>query len=408
MRNDPPIAQAVVLCGGIGSRLGALTVDTPKPLLHVAGIAFLERLLFEIRRFGLRRILFLAAHKAETLSVWAAEVCPRLSLDYEIVVEPERAGTGGALVNAKSALDETFFLFNGDSWFDVNLLDLALALDTPDTLAAVALREVDDSARYGTVTLEADRVRAFVEKRGLSEPGLVNGGVYAMRRALVEGLPAQSSLEMDGLAAFAPSGRIAGKRYDGFFLDIGIPEDFARAQTAIPAAQHRSAVFLDRDGVLNADLGYVGTVERFRWLDGAQAAVKRLNDAGWFVFVVTNQAGVARGFYDEASVERLHAYIDRELAQVGAHIDDYRFCPYHPEGIVGAYRRSSEMRKPEAGMLLDLMANWPVDKTRSLMIGDQAHDAEAGRRAGIAAVQLAPEQNLLEIVDAHLGRIAAA
>ncbi len=336
------------------------------------------------------------------IQAFAAQTCPRLGLEAVVVTEPERAGTGGALVHALPALDESFLLFNGDSWFDVNVLDLALRLDVPGMLAAMALREVEDAARYGTVSLKAGSVTAFAEKRGLHQPGLVNGGVYAMRRALVERLPARSSLERDGLAVLAPSGRLAGRRYDGFFLDIGIPEDLERAQFAIPAAQRRAAVFLDRDGVLNADLGYVGTPERFRWLDGARDAVKRLNDAGFFVFVVTNQAGVARGFYDEAAVARLHAHIDRDLAAVGAHVDAYRYCPHHPDGTVAVYRRTSEMRKPEPGMLLDLMAHWPVDRTQSLMIGDQDHDVEAGRRAGIAAVRLAPGQRLNDVLDAHL------
>jgi D-glycero-D-manno-heptose 1,7-bisphosphate phosphatase len=163
----------------------------------------------------------------------------------------------------------------------------------------------------------------------------------------------------------------------------------------------RPAVFLDRDGTLNEDLGYVHRWEDFRWLPGAKAAIRRLRDSGAYVFVVTNQSGVARGMFAEAAVTALHAKMRDDLRAAGADIDDIRYCPHHPDASVAAYRQVCTCRKPAPGMILDLIAHWPVDVAASMMVGDKEIDAEAGRAAGIGA-KVVPGGELEGFVDRFL------
>jgi D-glycero-D-manno-heptose 1,7-bisphosphate phosphatase len=150
----------------------------------------------------------------------------------------------------------------------------------------------------------------------------------------------------------------------------------------------RPALFLDRDGVLNEDPGYVYRWEEFRWIEGAREAVAAFNAAGWWVFVVTNQSGIGRGYYTEDDVKALHARMSESLAEVGGRIDAYYYCPHHPDAADEAYRHPDPPdRKPNPGMLLRAMADWPVDRARSLMVGDKDGDVEAGRRAGVRALK---------------------
>lgn len=151
--------------------------------------------------------------------------------------------------------------------------------------------------------------------------------------------------------------------------------------------EKKPAVFFDRDGVLNIDHGYVAQREDFQWVEGAIDAVKLLNKSGWYVFIATNQSGIARGLYKEEQMHALHDFMKADLARNDAYIDDIRFCPFHPEGTVAEYCRASDWRKPGPGMIVDLMKHWPIDKYRSVLIGDKDTDMQAAFAAGIEGLK---------------------
>jgi D-glycero-D-manno-heptose 1,7-bisphosphate phosphatase len=297
-----------------------------------------------------------------------------------VLREPELLGTGGALRFALPHLAPAFLMANGDSYFDINLR--ALAAGVPDCGAVMALREVAGD-RYGRVRFDQGRVLSFhAPKAGVAGP--INGGVYAISRGVAEEIrPGNVSLEAEIFPRLAKAGRLDGILFDRYFIDIGVPEDFDRAQVELPVRARRPAVFFDRDGVLNADTGHVHRPDEFTWLEGAKTAIRLCNDRGWLAFVVTNQAGVAHGYYPESAVNALHGWMDEELAVAGAHIDAYEFCTHHPEAKLAERRRTCHRRKPGPGMILDLMAHWPVDKGTSFLVGNMPSDIEAAEAAGI-------------------------
>lgn len=389
--------QAVILGGGKGTRLAA---TGPKPLIEAGGKPFLVYLLAELRRFGIIDAVILTGPFADTYRACLGDGS-RLGVQLSYVPEPTPAGTGGALTYAASHLAAEFLLLNGDSYFDINLLDLMTRRFSPDWLIGLALREIDDAARYGAVGLVGDNVSSFGEKAAAGR-GLINAGIYRLRRELLTDLgPAPVSLEHDVIPGLVARGRVRGAVYSGHFIDIGIPADLARAQTLMPSWERRPTAFLDRDGVLNRDHGYVHRSEDFEWLPGAREAIKHLNDAGYLAVVVSNQAGIARGLYAPADVERLHRWINAELAKVGAHVDAFYYCPHHPTEGKGEYRRVCDCRKPAAGMLLQAIREWPINPKRSFMVGDKEIDMQAAAAAGIRGVRYSGG-NLDALVDAAI------
>lgn len=147
--------------------------------------------------------------------------------------------------------------------------------------------------------------------------------------------------------------------------------------------QPRPAAFFDRDGVINLDHGYVASPGQFELVDGAAQAIRLCRAAGYLIFVVTNQAGVAHGLFEETAVDALHRHMKEILAADDALIDDVRYCPHHPEAKRAGYRKTCTWRKPGAGMIFDLAKAWPVDLSRSFLIGDKAGDMEAAAAAGL-------------------------
>ena len=145
-------------------------------------------------------------------------------------------------------------------------------------------------------------------------------------------------------------------------------------------------VFLDRDGTINEEVNYLHRPEDLHLLPGAAEAIRLWNEAGFRVVVVTNQAGVARGYYSEADVEALHQYMNQVLGEKGAHIDGFYYCPHHPEHGIGAYRVQCHCRKPETGMFEAADRDCPVDRKHSYMVGDKWLDTQAGARFGLRTV----------------------
>lgn len=158
--------------------------------------------------------------------------------------------------------------------------------------------------------------------------------------------------------------------------------------------------FLDRDGVLNLSNiknGYIGYVNDFKWIPGAKKSIKLLKEKNFKIVIVTNQSGIARGYFSNKDVYKLHRYLKEDLKEFGTKIDKIYFCPYHKDGIIKKYKKKSSLRKPGIGMFLKASKIWNIDKKKSFMIGDQKTDMIFAKRAKIKGY-LFKEKNLYKFI----------
>lgn len=377
------IRQACILVGGKGTRLGNLTRVTPKPLLEIGqGMAFLDIVIEQAVRQGFNDVVLLAGYLGHL--VQERYDGRRFGAGHvRVVVEPEPRGTGGALISAQEILAPRFLLLNGDSFFDINLR--ALAAEASAYEALIALHRVCDPSRFGTVELKGKKILRFREKSAdVRGPALINAGIYALRESIIRctgALPC--SIEMDIFPSLSEKGRLAGIVYEGYFIDIGLPETLKKGRRKLLELRAKPAVFLDRDGVLNVDHGYVHQPDQVNWIAGAQEAVRRLNDLGYRVVVVSNQAGVGHGYYKEEDIVALHSWMQDQLASKGAFIDAFYYCMHHPDARIEKYRGDHINRKPGPGMILQAFLDLTIRKDQSFLIGDKEGDIEAAGNAGI-------------------------
>ncbi len=166
------------------------------------------------------------------------------------------------------------------------------------------------------------------------------------------------------------------------------------------------AAFLDRDGVLNVDCGYVHRPDQLEWIAGAPDAVRMLNEAGYRVIVITNQSGIARGYYDETAMHAFHAHMQEALRTQGAHIDAFYFCPHHPEGTIKQYAVRCRCRKPGTGLLEQAAREWPINLSASFFIGDKDDDMKAAAAFQIRGIKFnATTSSLTDLVRREIAAV---
>lgn len=375
--------EAILLAGGLGTRLRSVVNEAPKSMAPVRSRPFLE---YQLDRFiaqGITRFILSVGYKSDAIQTHFGNAYRGCEIVY--ATEETQLGTGGAIKNAMPYVrGEHVVIANGDSLFFTDLRAQYKQHIEHAADATLALKPLKNFDRYGTLELDADgRITRFAEKRPTAE-GLINGGVYIFRTASFRALdlPDTFSIEKDFFEARVNELRLFGFVSDGYFLDIGIPEDYRRAQYEIglfPAIDRTWTLFLDRDGVLNKkrDNDYVKAVHELEILPQTDEAIAALSQIFGRTVIVTNQQGIGKGLMTEAHLAEIHAHLARHIARAGGKIDAFYHAPH-------LKHENSPLRKPEIGMALQAQSDFPeIDFKKSIMVGDSPSDMEFALKAGM-------------------------
>ena len=394
--------EAVILAGGLGTRLRSVVSKVPKCMAPVDGKPFLQYMLEWLSRFDVSHVVLSVGYLREVIFAFIDSREWPFEISYAVEEEPLGTGGGIRLALTKCREDRVIVL-NGDTFFNVDLKALTFA--APVTLALKPMRDFD---RYGAVDLAGGLVTGFHEKTACTE-GLINGGVYALVRSRLDlaFYPGRFSFEKDLLEPLAAARLVAGQVQEGYFIDIGIPEDYTRAQRELPEiravlkasdallAVGADTLLLDRDGVINRWLpgDYVDSWEKFSFLPGILESLREW--AGHFrrIFLVTNQRGVGKGRMTQEQLETVHARMRSEIAAAGGRIDGIYLCT--------AVSEDDPRRKPNRGMFDEILAAYPdVRPERTVMLGDSRYDREFAANCGIGFVLMETAEITLRYQEA--------
>jgi D-glycero-alpha-D-manno-heptose 1-phosphate guanylyltransferase len=382
-------AEAIVLAGGLGTRLREAVPDLPKCMAPVAGRPFLSHVIDALRMQGVEHFIFSLGYKSGVIEEWLQENYPTLS--YASVVEEEPLGTGGAIRLAiEKAKTENILVANGDTLFKIKIKELNAVHRSHNAECTLALKPMQNFDRYGVVELDGQgQIISFKEKR-FYEDGLINGGVYLLNKEqfLKHRFPEKFSFEKDYLEKFYPGGRFYGSVQEGYFIDIGIPDDYQKAQVDLaPRKFDLSAIdktwtlFLDRDGVINEERvnNYVMHWGDFIFSKGVLEVFKKLTESFGRIIVVSNQRGVGKGLMTEEALQSIHLEMQREVEIVNGKIDRIYYCTEKEDHCF--------YRKPNPGMAVRAAQDFPeIDFSKAVMVGNKPSDMKFGKAAGMFTV----------------------
>jgi histidinol-phosphate phosphatase family protein len=398
------VSTAVVLAGGKGTRLASAFPDLAKPMVPVDGLPIAEHLVRTYAAQGVRRFIFTLGYRGDQLrahfgdgSAWGVSV--------EYFEEREPLGTAGALAELQDELGAApFWVFYADTLSSVDLSRME-AHHRANCADATLLVHPNDHP-YDSDLVDAEptgRVRAVFGKPHPADRevrNVVNAALYLLEPSMLREIPrgVASDFGRDLFPKWAASHRLYAYSTPEYIKDMGKPERRAQVEAALRQGKvearnlrnRQRAVFLDRDGVINVDSDLIKHPDELVLVPGAAAAIHALNQSDLIAVVVTNQSVVARNLTDEAGVDRIHARMERLLAdEAGAFVDAIYYCPHHPHGGFPeenpAYKIECSCRKPKPGMLLAAADRFNIDLSSSYLVGDSPRDIEAGQAAGVAA-----------------------
>lgn len=390
--SDAPPLQAVILAGGLGTRLAPLTLTRPKPIIVFHGRPFLEYLIEMIRDQGIRRVLLLLGYLPDPVIDHFGDGSRfGVSIDYSVTAVENDTGTRLRL--AAPQLEREFLLLYCDNYWPMRLDDMVAAWRASRRPAQITFYGNSDGYTRSNLRVGEDG-RVEMYDRSRQAPGLagVDIGFALLQKGVLDLMPeGNCSFEQSVYPQLVAAGRLNAYRTDHRYYSVGSLDRLAATEEFLA---RRPAVFLDRDGVLNRKMPkaqYVRSWGEWEWLPGALEALRLLKEQRRRVFIITNQPGVARGAMTRAALDEIHSRMCAEALAAGGEIHGIYACTHN-------WDDGCDCRKPRPGLLFQAQREHALDLSRVPFYGDDERDGDAARAAGSPFVFITPERPLLEAI----------
>ena len=395
--------KAVILAGGKGTRLGALTASIPKPMVELAGKPIVQYQVELCARFQLDGIIFIVNHLGSIIQDYFGDG-ESFGIPISYYYEKEPLGTVGGLIEVQEALDDDFLVLYGDVMMDMDLARLFEFHQTNSSEATLVVHPNDHPYDSDLIEMDEDnRVVKVLPKphaEGLRYHNMVNAAVYVFNKRIFQFLErgVKADFGRDIFPRVYDQLKMYAYNTPEYLKDMGTPDRMQQVEADVlngkvarrNLSNQQKAIFLDRDGVINVDTDLIHRVEDFELYDFTAEAIKRINKSEFISVVTTNQSVVARNLTDLQGLGEIHKKMETALGAQGAKLDEIKFCPHHPdkgfpeENV--AFKIDCDCRKPKPGMLLEAAEQFNIELSKSWMIGDSERDTLAGKAAGCTTV----------------------
>ena len=377
MKNCKKI-DVVILAGGQGSRISKFLKGRPKPMIKFDNYDFLDLLIRKICTYDINKVFVLAGFKGNTIKNKYHNKKINL-VDIECVIEKSPMGTAGCLSQIKKKVSSNFIVVNGDTFFDIDynqIINFKLKHDY-SLISLVKNKNYKSNKKLVNLSILKNKVI-------YSNSNFINGGIYKFRKEIFNYIKKYNcSLENDVLPTLIRDKRVSGQKFDNFFLDIGTPKNLLYAKKKLVNYLRKPAIFLDRDGTINEDLGYTHKIKDLKFCKGIIKGLQTFQRKKILFFIITNQAGIGKGIFSLDKFYKFQQYMKTTFIKKNILINDFEFCPYHPEAKIKKYRKKTNLRKPGNLMIKNILKHWPVNLSKSVMIGDQKSDYLCAKKSNI-------------------------
>ena len=387
------IRQAVILAGGLGTRLAPFTKNNPKPMYPFEGKPFLEYLIMQIKSFGITEIVLLLGYLPQKIMDYF-ETGEQYGVRLVYRVTPPEYDTGTRMKEAESVLEDHFLLLYCDNYCPIDFDILQEAYFKNHAMIQITAYANKDLYTKDNLLLKDDgQVLCYDKKRVTSGLKGVDIGYAIINKRTLQLLPEENcNFEAVVYPEMVKEGKMFAEVTEHRYYSVG---SWQRIELTRQFFQPVKTIFLDRDGTLNVrppKACYVEKPEEFVWIDGAREAIVKLKNAGYRIILISNQPGIARGCLTEEALKNIHQKMQSELEKMGGEIDKIYYCPHN-------WDEDCDCRKPKPGMFYQAQKEYSLNLRDCVMIGDDERDMQAAQAAGCRGILVDDNYTLKCAVD---------